>query len=149
MSEDQIEWKEDPSPLQMLKDGESAVVGGWEARIDRMKEFDGLDRVLGSLRGSMTEREREVLDMRFDLGSDEERQERERVKLRKEGQKTHPFCWSVHHIGDGSPEHFTHMGGRAATAEGAKRLAVAALEHAEKAYSSIESIDGIDWFGDE
>lgn len=149
MSEEQIEWKEDPSPLNMLEDGESAVVGGWGLRIDRLKEFDGLNRILDSVKESLTERELEVLGMRFGLDGEEERVERERGKRRKEGDKTHPFCWKVEHIGDGSPEHFTHMGGRAVTAEAAKRLAVAAIEHAVKAYGSIESIDGIDWFGDE
>lgn len=149
MSEDQIEWKVDPSPLQMLEDGESAVVGNWELRIDRLKKFDGISKVLDSLKGSMTEKERKVLDMRSDLESDEEKMERERSKLRKKGQDTHPFAWRVEHIGDGSPERFSYMGGRAATAEAAKRLAVAAIEHAKQAYSAIESIGGILWFGDE
>lgn len=149
MSEVQIEWKDDPSPLQMLEDGETAVVGNWELRVDRMKKFDGISRVLDSLKGSMTEKERKVLDMRSDLDSVEEKEEKARSARRKAGHDTHPFAWRVEHIGDGSPEHFSYMGGRAATAEAAKRLAVAAIEHAKQAYSAIESIGGILWFGDE
>jgi len=130
-----LEWKDDPSPLKMLEEGESVHVGEWELRVDKMKKFDGLDRVLGNLRAGMTQRERDVLDMRF--GLDEDEAERERKRKSKEGQDTHPFCWKVEHPGDGSPEPFSHMGGRAKTKEEAKGLAQRALNFARVAHEAL------------
>jgi len=141
-----LEWKDDPSPLQMLEEGESACVGEWELRVDRMKPFTGLDGVIGSLRAGMTEREREVLDMRFGLGdgedSDDEyvRKLEEQKRRRKEGEKSHQIHWKIAYKGDGTPRPFSHMGGQAGSKEEGKALAERALGTAMMAKVNLEGL---------
>ena len=117
-------WKEDPSPLHMLKDGESAVVGDWEIRVDRMAKFDPTLAVLAGLL------------------SDNARAVRRRL-----GEESHPFAWRVERVTDGAPEAFTHMGGRAETREVAKQRAVSAVAFADEVYEAM-GIDQIRWFGE-
>jgi hypothetical protein len=129
-----IEWKLDPSPLHMLEGGESAIVGDWRLRIDRLKEHKP-SKLLDNLMGALSEKERKVLNMR-DAEYEEKERQRER---RKEGDKTHPYMWNVEHVHDDDPpKHFSHMGGRAATAEEAKTLAVAAVKYAGLIFDALK-----------
>lgn len=114
-------WKDDPSPLKMLRDGESAVVGDWEIRVDRMTKFSPwLAELLPDPDGR---RANQAL-----------------------GEDSHPFTWTVQRVTDGSPEAFTHMGGRAETREVAKQRALSATAFADEVYEAM-GIDRIRWFG--
>ena len=119
-----LEWKDDPSVLHMLEEGESVRVGEWELRVDRMKDLK-LSKMVEGLRDGLTEREKEILDTRFGESEDEELQSIKRRK--KEGRKTHPYHWKIEHVGDGSPAPFTHMGGNAKSKEEAKMFAERSL----------------------
>lgn len=127
-----IEWKDDPSPLGMFAEGESAFFGHWKMRVDRMKSLERLDRVLKTMRGGMTKKEIELLDSGF-AKSDEVA----RLYRRDRGRDTHPFFWKIEYVGDGSPTPFTHMGGQARTKEEAKALADRAIGGAMTAMANL------------
>ena len=133
-----LEWKDDPSVLHMLEEGESVRVGEWELRVDRMKDLK-LSKMVEGLRDGLTEREKEILDTRFGESEDEELQPIKRRK--KEGRKTHPYHWKIEHVGDGSPASFTHMGGNAKSKEEAKELAEWYLGAAKGTQRSAELMD--------
>jgi len=138
-----LEWKPDPSPLHLLEGGESAFMGKWKLHIDRMKTL-GESKLMDSVLGSLTEKERKVLRMRFGVEGEEaaEKLEREMEAFkenRKRGDKTHPYMWRVDYHGDGTPQAFTGMGGRAATAQEAKELARAAVKSADLAYNVLDN----------
>lgn len=133
-----LEWKEDPSPLHMLECGESVIVGDWQLRIDKLKDIKR-DGVLGAFFNDLSDKERKVLDMRFGLDGKRNLEEERHRKRKREGEKTHPYMWKVEHVGDGFPSPFTHMGGRATSAEHAKTLAEVALKYAGLIYDAIRT----------
>ena len=133
-----LEWKDDPSVLHMLEEGESVRVGEWELRVDRMKDLK-LSKMVEGLRDGLTEREKEILDTRFGESEDEELWPIKRRE--KEGRKTHPYHWKIEHVGDGSPASFTHMGGNAKSKEEAKELAEWYLGAAKGTQRSAELMD--------
>lgn len=137
-----VEWKDDPSPLHLLECGESAFVGRWKLHIDKMKEVN-MDRLLGGLLSSLSEKEEKVLRTRFDSEGNEIEIENaeptfmEKQQMRKAWQESHPYQWRID-LQKEQPEPFAFLGGSAKTAEEGKRLAEAAVEHAEMIYKALE-----------
>lgn len=130
-----LQWKDDPSPLSMLKDGESVSIGDWNLRVDRMENDSGLDELAKQLRSNLTEKERQLLDIRQGLG---EGTDGAKVQNRQE-KDLYPFGWSIKYIGDGMPAPF-HMGGRAKSKDEAKKFAEHAIVSAMMVKSSLEKV---------
>jgi len=124
-----LEWKPEPSKLNMFEDGEAAIVGDWQLEVFRIKDIRE-DGMLGALFGGLSEKEKKVLDMRFGLDGERNLEEEAYEARKKEGRKTHPWVWKIHHVGDGSPSPFTHMGGSARTADEAKVIAEHVIDDA-------------------
>lgn len=133
-----IEWKDDPSPLSMMHDGESAKVRSWELRVDRHVPWQGFDGIISNMRDGMTQKERDLLDRLHGIGEDQS--EIDRQKRMKEADKTHPIRWKVNYVGDGSARHFTHMGGMAKDKAEGKKLAEKALTTAMIARERLREV---------
>ena len=124
-----IEWKEDPSKLNMFEDGESAIVDEWELHIDKLKKIE--NPLMHSFMRNLSDREKEVLEM----GLDEEFKKKR--ELREKRERLYPYCWKVERKNNNDTYRFTHMGGRAESAEKAKEYAVMALEFAKETYNGM------------
>ena len=133
MTDLEWKWKDDPSPLKVFYGGESATVGNWKLRVDKVRErlespfFD-------SLMDSLTEKERKVFDVRMNGDPDKDIKER-----RRQSKKTHPYHWRVERIDGGSPETFSFLGGQAKTLEDGKRFAQEAVVFARQAYDHFNA----------
>lgn len=125
-----LEWKNDPAKLAMLKRGETAVVGEWILHIDYLEpSSDFLNEIM--LRGL----------------TGDERMARLGVM---ESERTHPYLWRVDRLRGESSMHFTGLSGRAKNDGQAKFLAATAVEYARLVYASLnlDEFEKVDWFGD-
>ncbi len=133
MTDLEWKWKDDPSPLKVFYGGESATLGNWKLRVDKVRERVE-SAFFNSIVDDLTEKERKVFDMRMKDDPDKDIKER-----RREGGKTHPYHWRVERINDGSPETFSFLGGCTKTLEDGKRCAQEAVVFAHTAYDHFNA----------
>lgn len=121
-----IQWKENVNKLLLIEESEIAITDNYELHVEKLKDFD-MSKIMNSVYGTLSDKELDVLETRFDL--DDRIEKRRRMKeLKKE------YCWNWRVcMKEEDMLPFNCLSGKAKSKEDAKRFA----EHAIQFMNSI------------
>lgn len=115
-----IHWTKQKSPLHSIEESEIAVIGDCQLHVEKLKDFD-MSKMTDKIIGTLSDREKEILNIRFGLDENVERKEVDNL------QKDPRWIWRAS-INDKFDTPFKSISGNARTKDEAKRFAEHSLQ---------------------